>query len=122
MSQYHSTVWSPLVLMVIGLALMVLGWTWSWLVPSSVYWGPEEAQEYVQAQADLHAKTHAAKHRKDGTDDSEFAAARERFEKVRDQLEKARGMRGSTGTYLAAAGILLVLVGIGIYLTNKQSE
>jgi hypothetical protein len=99
---------------------MGLGWTWSSVSPSSAYWGSEQADEYVQAQADLHAKTHASKHRGEGFDQRQFADARERFDKIRSQLEGARNARASIGTYLTATGILLALVGIGIHLTNEK--
>jgi hypothetical protein len=120
MSQQASILVLPPALLIIGLGLMGLGWIWSSVIPSTVYWGPEQAEEYTRAQADLHAKTHAAKHRSADYDEHQFAAARQRFEQIRGQLDAARSAQASIGTYLATAGILLVLVGIGIHLANQQ--
>jgi hypothetical protein len=114
--------WKPLLapaLMVVGLGLLGLGWGWNVVVPTTAYWGPTQAEEFTTAQADLHSKTHNHDH--DPNHEHEFAAARERFLKISQQLDDARTTRDRTGTYLAGAGILLLLVGIGIHLANNSA-
>ena len=109
------------VLLITGLALIALGWLWNSLVPSTAYWGPQQADEFVAAQADLHAKTHAQEgSRADHA--QEFAAARERFDKIRHELESARTARSRTGSILAGIGVLLALAGIVLYFSAKKPE
>lgn len=119
MSQQSWTPLLPPVLMVVGLGLLGLGWGWSTVVPTTAYWGPTQAEEFTTAQADLHSKSHNHDH--DPNYEQEFAAARERFLSISQQLDDARTTRDGTGAYLAGAGILLILVGIGIHLANKSA-
>jgi len=105
-------------LLLAGLILIGLGWIWGSLVPSSAYWGPQEAEELIKAQADLHAKTHS--HGTHEHNDQEFAAARNRLATIQHQLDSARNSRDRTGTYLAALGILLSLAGIALHFAAKQ--
>jgi len=110
----------PAALMVVGLGLIGLGWGWNAVVPTKAYWGPEQAEEYIAAQADLHSKTHD--HDRAGDHEREFAAARERFVSISQQLDEARVARDRIGTYIAGSGILLILVGIGLHLANKPAS
>jgi hypothetical protein len=120
MSQQSWTPFLPPVLMVVGLGLLGLGWGWSALVPTTAYWGPTQAEELTAAQVDLHSKTDNHDH--DPNHEREFAAARERFLKISQQLDDARSMRDLTGNCLVGAGILLILVGIGIHLAHKSAN
>ena len=74
-------------LLLIGLGLVVLGLAWDHLVPSSAYWGPEQANELTAAHTDMHSKSHH--HGADA--EQQMATARERYEKISQQLESARG-------------------------------
>jgi ABC-type nickel/cobalt efflux system permease component RcnA len=106
-------------LMIIGLGFLGLGWTWSSVVPSSAYWGPQQAQEYTTAQVELHATEDTHTH--DQNHERDVAAAHERFNKIHQQLELARDSRNHTGRYLAGAGMLFLITGIGIYLATRPS-
>jgi hypothetical protein len=106
-------------LLLAGLALLFLGLTWNRLMPSSAYWGEDQAREYVAAQTDLHAVSHQHSHGSDG--EVEFKAARERYDNISQQLESAQNSRSRTGTLLAVAGVLMLLGGIGLHWTGRES-
>lgn len=102
-----------------GLILLCLGMTWNRLMPTSAYWGEEQAREYVAAQTELHAVSHQHAHGSEG--DAEIKAARERYDQIRQQLESAQNSRGRTSTLLAVVGVLMLLGGIGLYWTGRES-
>ena len=106
-------------LMLLGLACVALGWTWTSLIPASAYWDQNDAREYTQAQVDLHATTDRLGHDKNFEHD--LAVARDRFNQAHKQLERARGSRQDTAKYLTAVGVLLLVAGIGIHLATRQS-
>jgi len=102
---------------VIGLLLVVLGFQWSNVVPSSAYWTKEQAAELMEAQADLHSKidkrTNSSSHQQS------LEAAKDRFVKIQTQLDNARKSRGTTGWLLKILGILSVSAGVGFYFASK---
>jgi Flp pilus assembly protein TadB len=101
-----------------GICLLGLGLAWNRLVPSSAYWSPEQAKEYSDAQIEAHAKSHEHGHHAE----KEMAVARERFSKISQQLEDARGSRRRTGTMFLAAGVLLVVAGLVLHLSESRSD
>ena len=105
-------------LLVTGLALIGLGCAWTSLVPSSMYWGPAQAEELISAQADYHDKTHA--HGTDEHNQRQFDAARDRLAKIQNQLDSARLWHDRTGEYIVALGILFILAGIGLHFAAKK--
>ena len=106
-------------LVLAGLALLAIGWNWDAFVPSSTYWGPEQAQELVDAHADLHAKSHIHDSQRR---DEEFAAARDRLARIQRELDSARDNRVRTGTIVSVLGVVLLLAGIVLHFIVKQPE
>jgi hypothetical protein len=104
--------------LIIGLCLLGLGLAWDGIMPTSVYWGPEQATALVQAQIEAHAKSHY--HEDEEAHQKAAAAARARYDRLRERLEAARGSRRRSGLYLTAGGIALLLAGIGLHLTAKS--
>ena len=84
--------------LIAGLCLLGLGLAWGRIMPSSAYWGPEQAKEFTAAQIDAHAKSHH--HAGDEARERESAAARERYERISRQLEAARGSHRRSGFFL----------------------
>ena len=105
-------------LLLAGLAMIGIGSGWSSFVPSSAYWGPDEAKELINAQADLHAKTHS--HGNEADQERDFAAARERLGKIQQQLDAARSNRDRTGMLFTIFGVVLLLAGILLHFTARQ--
>jgi hypothetical protein len=104
-------------LILIGLCLLVLGIAWNQVLPSSAYWTPEQAEEFAAAQTELHARLdHAADHQQ------EFAVAKDRFIKIRDELENARGTRGRMKTVVTLLGATMLLVAIMLHLSQRSSD
>jgi hypothetical protein len=110
---------ATLALLVLGLVLIGLGLSWNSLLPSSVYWGPQQAEELMKAQANYHEKTH--NHGTQGFNEGEFAAARERLVELQKKLASAQSTQGRLGTILLAIGVLLSILGIGRHFAVKQA-
>ena len=102
-----------------GIFLLALGLAWNRFMPASAYWDEDQAREYAEAQADLHAKSHFQK--TNVKLQAEFAAARARYDNISHQLESAQNSRSRTSTLIIAAGILALLSGIGIHLASRPS-
>jgi hypothetical protein len=102
----------------VGFCLLGLGLAWDRLVSPKAYWTPDQAREYAAAQLEMHAKSH----QHTGDAEKEMAVARERFEKIGRQLERARSSRKRTGTLFLAAGIVFLVAGVVLQLAESRSE
>jgi hypothetical protein len=105
-------------LLLVGLCLIVLGLAWDHLVPSSAYWSPEQAQELTDAQLDMHSKSHDHS----PAAEQKMATARQRYVQISQQLESARGSQKRLATVFLAGGVLLLLAGIVLHITQPRSE
>jgi hypothetical protein len=101
--------------LLVGLCLIGLGLAWDRIVPSSAYWGHEQATALTAAQTEMHTKSH----QHGAGAEQEMAAARERFIKMSQQLESARGAQKRTGTILLVVGISLILAGIALHISQR---
>jgi hypothetical protein len=101
-----------------GLCLLILGLGWNHLVPSAAYWSPEQASELSAAHRDMHTKSH--QHGADA--ENQMAIARDRFKKISQQLESARGSQSRIGTLFLLAGVALLVAGIVLHLSQNRSE
>ena len=103
------------VVFALGLILTILGISWNRVVPSSAYWSDAKADEFSKAQSDLHAQLHQTA----PDQEAKYRAARDRFIKIRDELENARDSRSWMKTAVTAVGITLLLIGI-LYHFSKR--
>jgi hypothetical protein len=94
-----------------------IGLAWNRLMPPSAYWSPEQAKEYSDAQIEMHAKSH--QHGQHAEPD--MAVARERFSKISQQLEGARGSRKRTGKLFLAGGVVLIVAGMVLKLSESRT-
>jgi hypothetical protein len=101
-----------------GLFLAGLGLAWERVVPSSAYWGPEQANALSAAQIEMHTRSH--QHGADA--EKEMASARERYVKISQELESARGSQKRIGTIIMVAGIALLLTGIALHLSQRTTS
>jgi hypothetical protein len=118
-TERHLTAMLIPLLVLVGLGLVVLGWSWNYFVPSSAYWGAEQADEYTTAQVELHALEDVHPH--DKNHEQKMAAARERFHHIHAQLEGARNSQNRTSRYLIGIGVMFLAAGIGTHLATRQS-
>jgi hypothetical protein len=101
-------------LILLGLCLSALGVSWNRVSSPSDYWTQQQADEFTEAQTELHARWHS--HGDKAEQQQEFAAARDRFIKIRDELESARNVRSRTGKMFIWTGVAALLIGIGAHL------
>jgi hypothetical protein len=100
-----------------GLCLLILGAAWNQVVPSSAYWTPEKAEEFSAAQTDLHSHLdHSANH------EHAYSAAKDRFIKIRDELESARGTRSRIKTIITSVGVTLLALAVLIHWSVRQGR
>jgi hypothetical protein len=104
-------------LVVVGLILLGMGLAWNRVVPSTAYWNDDRAREYTAAQAELHSI-----HPRGHEHEAQLQAARDRFLKIYEQLEQARGTRNRTAALLKAVGISLLLLGVLLQVKSSQDE
>jgi hypothetical protein len=107
---------------VVGVVMLLLGLCWKTISPTSLYWSDDRANEYTKAFAELHAAEDSAiKH--PGIDSQhQFADARDRFGKIKSELDEARSQRDRTGPYLVAAGIFAILGAVVARWTMDRLE
>jgi hypothetical protein len=106
-------------LVLAGFILLGVGMAWPRIMPSSAYWGPDQAKEYNTAKFELHEKSHH--HTPSKAHDDEFARAQERFNKISRELERAQGSRHFTGTLFTITGTIFLIAGIGAYFATQKS-
>jgi hypothetical protein len=110
-----------------GGLLAVAGSLWSTFAPGRMVYMPEQAQEYEDAYAAVHAATISHEHDElasaspDAAESREarVAKARERFERAKAELDEAQFVQNELGKWLLGVGLAtLVAFGIG-YLASR---
>jgi hypothetical protein len=99
-----------------GALFAATGFVWPWLFPADAYWSEEQAQEYTTAQANWHAATHKCGHGSHGSMQVTVKAARDRFEKIKAELEFARYRQSRSSTCCTTAGSGLMIIGVFLYV------
>jgi hypothetical protein len=92
-----------------GLLCLGLGFAWNRFTSSENYWTPTQAEEFNTAQSDLHKKSRFVQN-ESAAQRQEFNAAKERFDRISNQLDRARSSRANTETGLKIVGAVAVLV------------
>ena len=119
-SKFPQIVFSAVV--VVGLVLMVAGFTWRSLVPVQAFWGEAQAAEFEQAKVQLHSLTLTLEP-DGGADHPELVSARQRVEKAEQDLAAAQFARNDVGRYVAVFGSLLVGgSALAIYMRRNRSS
>lgn len=120
------------VLVAVGLGLMALGLLWPSVARQSVVWSEADAKEHATAAADLHSAlhghsgpAHAGAHDDEHEEhaapanETELAAARERFESSHSRLQSARTTRSGVAWLLRWVGIAVAFCGAGLYIVLR---
>lgn len=107
-------------LVAIGLATVIVGIAWNFLVPSDTYWSLEDANDYNEAYDAAHAASSGHSHRPGESHTageevpSNLEAARERLEQAEKRLHRARQLQNYSGKAMSVAGVVLALLGLWI--------
>jgi hypothetical protein len=109
-------------MVLLGLVLVVLGSQWNRLRPATSYWGDKQAAEYSEAQVALHTQSHEHVKNGDATNSPAFVAAKERFDKIKAELEGARSSRSRTGNLLIAAGLISVISAVVLHFRGNSGS
>jgi hypothetical protein len=104
-----------------GLLCLGLGFAWNQLTSSENYWTDQQAEEFNSAQSDLHKKSRYVQN-ESAAQKQEFNAAKERFDRISNQLDRAQGSRAFTGTALKIVGSLAVIVAAYLQFKSGGSE
>jgi hypothetical protein len=107
---------------VLGVVMLLLGLCWKTISPTSLYWSDDRASEYTKAFAELHAAEDSAVKHPGIEAQHQFADARDRFGKIKTELEDARNKRDNTGPYLVAVGIFAILGAVVTQWTTNRLE
>jgi hypothetical protein len=108
-------------MIVVGLLLVALGTQWNRLQPASNYWSDKQAAEYNEAQVALHMHSHEHGKEKNSAKSPDFVSAKQRYDKIKADLEGARNSRNRTGNLLIAAGLIAAISGIVLHFRGQAS-
>jgi hypothetical protein len=119
---------------VLGIALMALGLAWPLIGGGRLMYSPEQAKEFQDASAALHAATSGHAHAEGETPeehaqpaaadpaerDALVAAARSRFQQAEATLETARFAQNNLGHWFTGVGLAAAIAfGIGYGLSQR---
>lgn len=97
--------------------LLLVGTGFLWPLAGSPEWPQEKAEEFAESSAALHEAAHGHDG-KISTDD--FAVIRQRFEKIKTELETARQRPAEIAFWLKIAGGALASIGMITLLTGQH--
>jgi hypothetical protein len=105
-----------------GAVLLVLGVNWERIRPPESYWSQDKAEQYVQAFSDVHAAQDHVEHGNNDPGDGDLDAARERYLTLRQELDRARSTRATTGKALAVMGLVTLLLALLVRNSSDSSS
>lgn len=128
-SQQHASagpaIW-PVPTLIVGVVMLLIAPWVPRLIPTSAVWSDEDARQYAQASADLHAKAHAGhSHGQPGHDHAHAGAAEEKaaaqaaFDAVQARRDSAARLQSGTQYTLQAFGLVACIVGVWGYLKHR---
>lgn len=118
--------------MALGIVVTLLSVTWMVLAKPADVWSLEEAKEYQAAGEALHGArsvyslgessgSDRLAHNGASTHADRLAAAKERFDRISDGLERARNERQNWGRWGAGAGLALTIAcGLGYLAASRE--
>ncbi len=129
------SIYFPPAVIVAGATLLIASIIWPHAAGPQVVWTDEQAGEYAQASADLHAAAHAKGHAKHpghahnhgaaGEDsaaaDQKLAAAQERFGRQEAALERAHAMRWGPARWFWWSGLILTAGGVAAFYWMRSA-
>lgn len=137
------------VMVVCGVVLFVLSWTWLSITSSKNLWSDEQAKAYANASLKFHQLAHQNFHRtqqveshlqgqdgrllqlpdapdahgeEDHADPSsqDLAQAKNQYQKLRQQLDHARNRQRNTPRFLSILGVTLITAGCFFWVVTRK--
>lgn len=102
---------------VVGIVLLVLSFSWQVIVPDEAVWSKEQAIQFQENSAQLHADSF-------NTDlpPEKLAASQASFDASKKQLDRARTIKATTPFYIRVTGISVCILGAVILVAFRDSE
>ena len=100
-------------MIVCGMVLLVLSWTWLPNTSSKRLWSDEQAKAYAKASLKFHQLSHQNLHLQEQEDDpvpfaAELSKAKGQYRELRQQLDRARNRRKNFSWLVSGLGVTLV--------------
>jgi hypothetical protein len=137
-------------MIVCGVVLFVLSWTWLSITSSKNLWSDEQAKAYANASLKFHQLAHQNLHQKQqgasrlqgqdghllqvpdapdphgeedhaGASSQDLAKAKNQYRKLRQQLDHARNRRKNAPWFLSTLGISLITAGCLLLLVTRKA-
>jgi hypothetical protein len=100
--------------------LVIAGVGWGTLTDEKSFWTVEQAKEFAAASDALHAHRSGDHSHAPAEHDEASEAARERFERIAAELERARYQRDEIGPLMIKVGLAAAIAfGIGYGLSQR---
>lgn len=119
--------WAPRLCLagaIVGVCALAVGLVWKSTTSPATFWSREQAEEFAAASDALHGERGAKPHTHDAeAGDPAAEAARQRFDRIQAQLERARYARDEVGPLLTKIGLAAAIAfGIGYLITHGESD
>ena len=122
-------IYLSLVVLGAGVLLVVLSLFWPRII-GGVVWNEQQAREHAQASADVHHLSHLRGHTTDhghehaeNSEGRSLEEAKQRYERTRASLHRARSYREGTARAIKWAGVLCSFLGAaGYFVLRSASE
>ena len=98
----------------VGVLLVVMSLFWVRVIPAESVWSEEKAEAYQTSSLTLHKNTFD-----DSISEEELAQSQVDYDKLRAQLDRARGAKYSLPKYFRIGGIAATIVGVALLLIQK---
>ena len=125
MSKKMSSAAVPAALAGLGLVLLALGFLWQFISPPEKNWSRAQAKEYSAASLAMHGASHPHQHdARDGSRHNhtdELAAARQRFDAIKQQLDQATERPQQAAYWLKVVGGLCTGIAAVALLSQRTA-
>ncbi len=138
------------VMVVCGVVLFALSWTWVSITSSKNLWSDEQAKAYANASLKFHQLAHQNFHRNQqidsrlqgqdgrllqvpdapgphgeedhaGPSSQDLAEAKNQYQKLRQQLDHARNRQKNTPRFLSILGVTLITAGCFFWVVTRKA-
>lgn len=98
----------------VGLLLVAAGFLWP--LVGNAHWPEEKAEEFAESSAAFHHAAHAH------DSEADFATIRQRFDKIKAELQTARQRPAEIAFWLKAIGCTMAAIGLVMLLAEQNPK